>query len=115
MLACVYLKAMCFPRGKMGKLNMVFLISSSSCKYYVLYFPFFPIYLYYYISIIFYKNIIKKIYRYKRNILIAPGGGHPCEYESGKVMLPIVVAACVGVTKLARAKEEQRREQKRMR
>lgn len=86
MLACVYLKAMCFP-----------------------------IYLYYYISIIFYKNIIKKIYRYKRNILIAPGGGHPCEYESGKVMLPIVVAACVGVTKLARAKEEQRREQKRMR
>ena len=92
----------------MGKLNMVFLIFSSSCKYYVLYFPFFPIYLYYYISIIFYKNIIKKIYRYKRNILIAPGGGHPCEYESGKVMLPIVVAACVGVTKLARAKGEQR-------
>ena len=36
---------------------------------------------------------------------MAPGGGHPCEYESGKVMLPIVVAVCVGVTKLARAKE----------
>ena len=49
---------------------------------------------------------------------MAPGGGHPCEYESGKVMLPIVVAACVGVTKLARAKgakDAQRVEHKEMR